>query len=223
MHAAIVHVTYTGTVPESGEVQTDYSGVFGAPGSLVGKSYSAEYIFDTAIGSISASLSRGGTQWGGPTPNIATIVTVGGVAMAPFVGTYESHIQGIDGGAWHRQLASAKVFDANAIGGYNQISSTADVFGGLTLPTSIDAGFTYTLAPGDSGFGFFAIFALDQDSHMQYARFAAAITSMTVEVEAVPLPPAWPMLLLGVLGYGLTTRRRCSAPGCDPRASGRSE
>src|SRR5438309_2193510 len=92
--AAIVNVTYTGTVASG----VDEQGLFGAPNtSLVGDSYIAQYTFDTAVGftfsTPTQNYAYGGDNWGNASPALSTTVTINGVSVT-YVGNNVGSIEG---------------------------------------------------------------------------------------------------------------------------------
>jgi hypothetical protein len=83
--AAIVQVTYTGTVASG----FDYTGVFGSAGTdLTGDSFTARYLFDTTLGVTYSSSSPaenqayGGTGFSIPSPSLGAVLTINGQNLA---------------------------------------------------------------------------------------------------------------------------------------------
>src|SRR3974390_1529 len=79
--ATVVYVTYTGTVVRG----TDPGGIFGQPGSLNGKSFEVDYVFDTgtfADSSPTENFLFGGTAFGSPSPLLGpAVLTIGGLRI----------------------------------------------------------------------------------------------------------------------------------------------
>ncbi len=99
--AALVPVTVWRTV-SSGYDQT---GVFGPAGqSLVGDSYEARYLFNTALGLTLSNPTKnyalGGTNFGVPSPAVSASVTINGVTVT-IGGDYIGYIFGSNNGYWY--------------------------------------------------------------------------------------------------------------------------
>src|SRR4051812_17207364 len=97
--AAVVYVTYTGTVSAG----IDPGGVFGQAGSLSGKSYTVSYVFDTSLGSaVTNSVEDfrfGGTAFGTASPLLdPAVLTIGGFSIN-IKGNLVGEIQGTNQGA----------------------------------------------------------------------------------------------------------------------------
>lgn len=216
--AELVSVTYWGTVFDG----YDYTGVFGpANTSLVGDSYVAHFVFDTARGdTYSGPLSDaahmnyaiGGSAYGLASPAVSASVTVNGHSVGIPVDT-EGEILGCTcqdhnvQGAQVNTPLGALDYTANEIYDYSGI-----------LPISITEPFTYDVVSGDATDGLVEINIWDDATQTYDARaFAEArLTRLSFErVESVPEPSTWAMMLLsfaglGYAGYGRARRRHAA-------------
>jgi hypothetical protein len=219
--AAIVDLTFTGTVISVGY---DQSGIF-VPGglappstSLDGASYTANFVFNTALGySYSSSTESevyGGTYYGVASPLVSASVTIDG-QTANIQGLYDGVIFSCSSScpspygssALLELYAEDKYIAGSPINGSNVTNYTQVVITGLpgSIPSSITTG-TYSSASGFSGTGNVSFFTAPINGNFSPVvdtYFEGSLTDITETVSATPLPSTWLMLLSGFVGLGL--------------------
>ena len=173
--AAIVDVVYIGTVSSN----TDASGYFGPAGgfnNLVGDTYEASFVFNTALGTTYSSATNnyayGGSYIGVATPVVSAIVTVNGQSVN-ITGAYKGVIYGENFGPSmsDMQLHEAETDEDDFTEDYVQTNTGA-------LPASITTPFTYLVGSADTSSGEPAL-QIDGGYTIVYAN----ITSLSVSAE----------------------------------------
>ncbi len=207
--AEIVDVTYTGKVAGL----NDPNQLIGS-NLAVGQSFVATYVFDTSLGDVFSSSNENYAFGGGGTsapglanPLLSASVTIGGssITLPTLTG---GGIQAINVSSGSNQYAAAIRFVPNAI---NDIFTASIIHsgGGGTIPASITTPFTYTVGVGDIGTG---QIVLESSNGFGYwydnAVLDASLTSETLAVPAIPEPPTWTMMLVGLVGFGFIAFRR---------------
>jgi hypothetical protein len=195
--AAIVDVTYTGTVSSG----ADSANAFGLAGAnIVGDSYVAYYRIDTSAGTstTSATVNQtfGGSGVGTTSPILTSSVTINGVTVT-VGGSYYGVTYGENDGApgnfsEQYQFASNNKFGTLVMQNYIDNNSA-------TLPASISTSISYTVVGTDSQFGYYQSPA---DGVIE-----ANLANLNVVVEGVPEPATWAMMILGFLGLGFMAYR----------------
>jgi len=196
-NAAIVYVTYTGTVTAG----TDPGGMFGQSGSLSGQPYEVLYVFDTGSypdNNPTHNFIFGGTAFGNPSPLVgAAVLTVGGVSIE-IGGNKVGEIAGTNNGpnAFSQQLHRANDLNGSAV--ENSIWN----FSSGGLPATITTPFVYHVTSSDAGNSDFSAFG---------ASGNLSVTTLVVSMDppsAVPLHSSWPLTILGFAGVGYMAYRR---------------
>ncbi len=211
--ATIVNLTYTGIVVDAGTGESDGSGLFGPAGSsLVGDTYTAVYVFNTALGGSVYDMNTANnlTIYGGSvflpaistSPSLGATITINGISVfmantAAEGGMLLCTYLGCGGmSSGYNEVYSIVQFSDGG-GGYmeNQLYnygpdgvSTTDI---ATLNFSVDFSDT------DASRGWF-----------EMGSTAADLLPLTVSVSTTPLPPPWTMMLAGLAGFGLLSYRR---------------
>jgi hypothetical protein len=221
--AAIVSVTYTGTV--SGGL--DITGVFGSPGaSLDGQGFTARYVFDTTRGftsshtdaSYTSSTALGGSAYGAESPALYANLTINGITFS-IPGDSAGEIYGYaDSSGFSRQYHQADGALHTELGwGYSDNNSTiwneSSGFGGL--PGTIDVPFSMDTSGNATNSGRFSI---DKTTvaypggiySVDYAYGDLTPTHLS-ETLGAPEPASWALMLLGVFGIGAAARSRRKA------------
>lgn len=218
--AAVVEITYTGHVASG----NDFTGVFGAVGSLAGAAYTATFLFDTALGQTflnDAFLPDNGSQRaeGGPdfnpayaSPSLGSTFTIGAVTVSNSGANY-----GVLGSSAYETGAGSIFSDTSEFSDTalayiskrngNEIDSLAGLLPPLLTP------FTYTVRPGDAAYGRFLVYRYDKTLNVETLWADANLSPETVTLRipgggAVPEPGAWTLLLVGFGVLGATLRRR---------------
>jgi PEP-CTERM motif len=210
--AAIVNVTYTGTVYDG----YDQSGLFGPAGSgLAGSSYKATYTFNTSLGSLSSgptsNLNYGGSSTGFASPLIGGSVTINGQSVAMPRG-YSDSMYGYNDGVLSEQfhLGSYSNFVAGSVYqldlNYNYIVNSL-----ATLPADVITPFVHTVGAGDSHYGYFQRITFDYNAGVFTENTVAYANITTLAVSGVPEPSTWMLMILGFAGLGFAARRRKKA------------
>jgi hypothetical protein len=186
--AALVEVTYTGTMYNSA-ASVDGLGLFGTAGaSLAGQTVSVIFTFDV---SGPVQVGPGNNYIAGSSQGVD--ITINGITHT-IGGQFQSLILGYNDG-----LGSSRVqheaFDS--FSQYVTASLTDNVAG--SLPKSILDPFSYS---GNNGTGFFRFTTGDV---MTQALFTPSQVTLT---QAVPEPSTWAMMLLGFAGIGYMAYRR---------------
>jgi hypothetical protein len=209
--AAIMDVTYTGTVTSGGLGSgIDWLGFFGTAGAnLLGKSWVATYTFDTSLGYLNSSSSKndvyGGSKFGTTSPVLSSMITINGVGKA-VVGSYFGEDSGYNNGSSSLQYHIAQSGQAGQL---QTLQNSISTHNGSLL-ASITTPFSHTVDANDSQTSYF----LDD---LSGENIYANLTSLTVSdhdhvVAAVPEPSTWAMMLLGFAGVGFMAYRRKAKP-----------
>ena len=193
--ADIVTETYTGTVSNG----LDATGLFGSKNAdLSGLTYTATYVFDTAVPG-AAHNSPGATffTYGGGvnTPAVSAAMTINGHTFTTNgLGHAELDASNMSSGSFQTYAQANAAFGSQ----FDNFLETQDP--AAPYPTSLSSPFTYTyLAVGtSSAYGTFKI-GLDQ--------LFLSPTTVTL-TAAVPEPSTWAMMILGLAGVGFMTCRR---------------
>lgn len=210
-NAAIVQVTYSGTVIAG----SDPTGTFGAVNlgvsAYVGEHYVAQYIFDTsrATGIFSHTTADsnyvfGGTDFGNLSPATSAQVTVNG-HIVQFNPTSYSQLSGVSQNVdANAQKAFARLNGSTPGVTHLLLDSTiraADA-GPYTVPVSITNPVIYHPTAGQTATSSF----IYEGSTYLFATIDTL--SISGVASAVPEPSTWAMLLLGFAGVGFLTYRR---------------
>lgn len=202
--AALVNITYTGTV-DDGSYDT---GLFG--GSIAGASFTATFKFDTSISGAfnnfgpTGNYIVGGSAFGGPAPGLSAALTINGITQS-FTPSFDSQIYGANDGT-----NSVQEHIAGNDSNQNFILASITNHGTL-LPPTIDVPFSYIVQPGDSMQGYFYLTTLGPYS----AQGSLTFTSLTETVDgvsAVPEPSTWAMMIMGFCGLGWMAYKRKNGP-----------
>ena len=211
--AAIVNVTYTGTISSG----FDTTGVFGpANSSLTGDPYTTSYSFDTTIGfifsdpNINATIGGPGSATFEPSPSLGGVVTINGYSVT-IGGSYFGEIYGLNDGTTSQSyhdvrdflLYDPTTYDYNIM--YNRIYSTSAL-----IPKSITTSYAYAVTGDDLAYGVvqFSHYS-NPDGQIDYA--IANLSPETLTVSTVPAPAALPLFASGLALMGLLLWRRKSA------------
>jgi hypothetical protein len=221
--AAIVNVTYTGTVSSG----FDTTGVFGpANSSLTGDPYTTAYTFDTTIGfiysspDINATIGGYGSATFQPSPSLGGVVTINGHS-ATIGGSYFGEIYGLNDGITSQTyhdvrdffLYDPTTYDYNIM--YNRIYSSSTL-----IPKSITTAYEYTVTGDDFAYG---VVQFDHYSNpsgqLNYAIANLSPETITVSIPAVPEPATLSRFATGVSIIGLLARRKKRKAAILPRVS----
>ena len=213
--AAIVTITYTGTVLSGG---SDMTGLFGAPGAdLTGDSYTAVYVFDTTLGGNTVSsptenYSYGGSGSNDASPSLGSFIAINGHTET-VSGQYFGQIEGVNVGSYSEQLHSTEDY-SNVVG----ISASQYLLNGISngtasLPATIDQPFEYLRQPSDGTSSLYFNLVYNSDTGTYSVDTVeelspTSITEMVAGVSGVPEPSTWAMMLLGFGGLGFLAWRR---------------
>jgi hypothetical protein len=214
-----VEVTYTGTIiggdgATDGNAAPDRLGLFGTAGaSVTGDTYTATYIFNTNLGTLtsacvpnSANCSSGTTAVTSPPgviPVVSETLTINGKSFSFGGATYPVNgatLEGINNGSSNPSTFFAEV-EAN--GDLNSLRDDLTINNG-SLPSSLVTPFTYTVHSGDGADSTDSFFQADTDGTID--RFEFSIASVTL--APVPLPAAAWLLVGGLCGLGLASKRK---------------
>lgn len=213
VEAANYLITYEGTVSTG----TDTVGVFGAPGALDGRAFTAVFTLTAPLAGASsyddgtvASIG-GGSVLGRPSPVSATL-TMGGATWA-FIGDFYSYAEQFNEFFDQDRLHHyARRFD----GGTNGNDDGLELFisslsNNIVDTTDYTTPLSYAVQQGDTALGKFQI----QDrigtpeTIVPYAEGNLTPTRVTIAAfRAVPEPAAWATMVLGFGLVGGTIRRR---------------
>ena len=200
--AALVEITYSG----SAYFGTDVSGLFGTAGaSLIGKTVSVTYTFDTSVSPIQtvpvhSNYIRGGSNVGGGTvsPSLGAEITINGFTRT-IGGGFDALIKGYNDGAQSSQQHEA--FDS-----FTQYATNSVAAPGNVLPMSITDAFSYNVVPLPGGS------VLPSNGFFRFNDGTLALFTPTLVSEAlvtpVPEPSTWAMMLIGFAGIGYMAYRR---------------
>ena len=226
--AAIVQITYTGTITSG----SDGQGRFGLIGSsLAGDTYTLSEKFNTSVGFNSYSYGNqvdGGTynQFQPASPSLGATLTINGNA-ATIGGTFhgEDVSQHQNGATNNQQLVQEA--DFSGIVSYNNfiISNLTDPSG--KLPADINSSYHFTPSSSDDNNSIF--FSFDTYLNTESAFRAAFVQSLGTTsgnasvlsvdaslVSGVPEPGTWAMMLLGFGGLGFLAYRKTRKGGAVP-------
>jgi hypothetical protein len=208
--ATIVDVTYSGAiygVSYNGNFNgIDAANLFGG-GSLVNKTATVTFTFDTSVSPIQNSFNsnyiRGGSNVGGTvSPGIQATITINGISHT-IGGSYDSLIK-----AYSDFAGSQSQHELSD--GTNFVNASASAIAGA-LPASITTPFSYAAIPLPGGTVVPTTGTIKLDG--EFILFTPTSISESIAVSpAVPEPSTWAMMVLGFFGVGfLTYRRRNSA------------
>jgi hypothetical protein len=207
--------TYTGVV-DSG---ADATNVFGLGGALAGAQFTAEFKFDTNLGTRTTTgvtdQDVGGPFWGGISPIFYSAITINGVTD-----TFDTSQDG-----------SANVFDQTTIFGrwaqtfvysqFDQWTATTgdDEFLQLFVldapnPLSLTTPYTgfniavNTPPPSTNGVSKYRI-----SNGIVLDNYSALLDPLKVVLQPIPEPSTWAMLISGLaaIGFALRRSRRATA------------
>jgi hypothetical protein len=197
--AAIVLETFTGTV-----IGTDTLGLFGAANTQLSTGYTANYFFNTSLGTTSLQpgvFSRtGGTIFSTTSPLVSANLIINGITVS-VGGTYFSELANLNSLAtsFFTFRAVADIYPNANDSFTNSIQSQS---ASVPFPTSIVSPFTYTFQAGDSSFGNFS------KGGEYLALQPQTVTFGVFVAPAVPEPSTWAMMILGFAGVGFMAYRR---------------
>jgi PEP-CTERM motif-containing protein len=213
--ANILNAEFTGNV-NSGICDCDIAsidndGIFGAPGAdLTGFQFTADFLYDTALGTFFQSPTESfldgglGTPVGGVSPVLEADLTINGVTLTinPALGGGASAANGQSGvGNADSYEASDGSGDSISLGFFNPFgSSSGDIPGTIDVPLEFTV---YGSGYDDSGFG---VAFLGTDELILEAH-TLSVTLVSATAPSVPEPSTWAMMLLGLAGLGFATRR----------------
>jgi len=196
--ADIVTETYTGTVSNG----LDAAGLFGSKNAdLSGFTYTATYVFDTAVPT-AAHISTGAdfSTFGGGvnTPAVSAAMTINGHTFTTNGSSHaELDASNISSGSFRTYAQANPAFSQ-----FDNFLSTQDP--AAPYPTSLTSPFTYTYhAVGTSSA--YGSFKIGGDS------LSLSPTTVTL-ADGVPEPSTWAMMILGFAGVGFMAYRRKSKP-----------
>jgi hypothetical protein len=197
--ADTVTETYTGTVSNG----LDAAGFFGSKNAdLLGLTYTATYVFDTAVPT-AAHISTGGdfsTYGGGVnTPAVSAALTINGHTFTTN-GLFHAELDAfnISSGAFQTYARVDPAFGSQ----FTNSLYTQDP--AAPYPTSLTSPFTYTYyAVGSSSAS--GLFKIGGDS------LSLSPTTVTL-TNGVPEPSTWAMMILDFAGVGFMAYRRKSKP-----------
>ena len=228
--AAVVRETFTGAIIGGdgaiGNPALDRLGLFGPVGAnVLGDAYTATYVFDTALGTLtssacspaSASCSSGTNTLSGPPgaiPIVGETLTINGHSFSFGGVTFpvnSAEMVGINNGPADPSNVFAEV-EANS--DLNSLRDDLRLTNG-GLPSSLVTPFSYTVHAGDGADFTDSFFQADTSKGLD--RFEFGIAAVTL-ASGVPEPSTWAMILLGfaclgVAGYrGTKAGRRAFRP-----------
>jgi PEP-CTERM motif len=212
--ADVVVVTYTGVVLTN---SYDVTGVFGFPDNtdIGGQSYTATYVFNTALGDVfsspSTNFAKGGTLYGFVSPALRATLTINGVTVSIGVPNYNAQIYGQNEGTTSAEQAVAQNMEGVAGIGvytYNYVDNEVHSNTG-NLPASITTPFTYTVNPmtdyATQDFQF-ETYNYNTDTFEAYAD--GQLSAETLTVTVVPEPSTWALMFIGFGGLGFAAYRK---------------
>jgi hypothetical protein len=227
MSAAIMDVTYTGTVrgqavgDETRSLQQppgiDTLGIFGTAGAnLVGSSWVATYTFDTSHGTYYSTGDQsyviGGSAFGSISPVLSSMITINGVSKS-VDGSYAGYEYGLNTSFGY----SAQFQEAISLTQDKLVASIFNYNG--SLPASITTPFTHTLDINDTVNN--GMYSTANDTETFFANISILTVSFHEDdgdsgdhdedhehVHGVPEPSTWAMILLGFAGIGFAAYRK---------------
>jgi hypothetical protein len=210
--ATIVNAEWTGTITFG----FDALGIFGpADADLSGLEFTADFLYDTSLGTTLYSSPTGtwleggpGVASGGQSPISKASMTINGFTST-FVPDLVGQIIATNG----QPNIVNEIFDnAESSVGEQILLDMSNSFSQISgsIPGTIDVPLTYTLGPNDTGGGN-ALFGGGPDS------FNLSPVTVTYTIPSigpgVPEPATWAMILVGFAGLGYAGfRRRPRAP-----------
>jgi len=214
--ATIIYVTYKGVVTSD----IDQTGVFGFVDSssdrYAGKSYTADYVFDSTKGFASDPTNpnlktiSGGSYYSSTSPAVSASVTVNGVTVL----VDPSYVSGI----WaypSEQIHIAHNYYDNGIIHFDNYLQNLVLGGQPYLPLSLVGPFTFTIGssgPNDYGGGEFYLYESNNGVTLEHTDIKAQMWTLTVssaEISpGVPEPSTWILMLTGLAGVGFLAYRR---------------
>ena len=207
--AAIVDVTYTGSVYQG----WDQTGIFGivdnSGNAYVGDSFVAKFMFDTTMGntfhSPNLNYATGGSGTPYSNPALGGSVTVNGdtYTIDPIYGEIEGY-HNSSGCCTSGQIDTIESSDAELSGQF--VSADNSV---VNIPASITAPLSFTDPPYSGNVVFTLQVCSDPlcDTTTVFTQVFSTVETFTVTSTATPLPSTWLMLLSGFLGLGFFAYR----------------
>ncbi len=190
-NAAIVDVTYTGTVAAG----FDQTGLFGSPnGNLAGDSYQVMYAFNTVWGNYysfpTESNASGGSSVGVLSPSLGVTVTINGVSVSSNLNGWFDQAYGYnDGVSSSGQYHTTSFFNVGPSSTTSNFLSNFVYAANLTIPANISSPFSYDVQSGDTQAGSVSFSTYDNSGNLLVNTYATAnITNLTVSVISVPGP-----------------------------------
>ena len=225
--SALTRVTYIGVLSEG----KDIAGVFGTPGSLIGKSVTFSMTFDYSLG---RTLPNGsGTLYGTnpttlETPGRSGVVTVGGtsytIAGAHVEGyTFIKHGGSIypDGFEHMFDSFNCPVEGCFSNNNYAESYIRANVSSrspGFLSSSDPRQSVSYVPVIGDSAFGEFHIARLDPEIFNNVELAYGAFRPTSVVISSVPDAPTWSLILVGFGLIGAVCRAEIKTEGLERAA-----
>jgi hypothetical protein len=207
--AVVIQLTYQGTVSSG----TDVTGVFGATGSLAGDAFSLVFRFDTTIGHFTQSATQSEVHGGNLDVPPSTAMpgsawlTINGHTEA-FLGNIGSRDYASFGWSSQQYLQDRFYPVGHEISAFVQM--TIGSSNPLAIPVLITTPYSIaSFSPPNSAGGYFDIHEYAGYTTTRSAYGGLTPTRLDVtDLSAVPLPAAWPMMLLGLAGIGGLVCRR---------------
>lgn len=217
--ASTFNVTYTGIIT----LGSDLTGVFGvsdpSSSAYVGSSYTANFVYDTTLGTPSVSNSStyndftGGTVFGTTSPVLSATVTVNSqtVSIVPPYSIAEISAQNTGSFSSQNHLAYLETNNGDAYF-LNLSKAFVDANNG-SIPASLTQPFTASSGVGGTGEFYLVNFIVVDGSAVFSVNTDIRATLDTITVSsAVPEPSTWAMMILGFAGIGFMAYWRKSKP-----------
>ncbi|HEX9168766.1 MAG TPA: PEP-CTERM sorting domain-containing protein [Roseiarcus sp.] len=216
--AAIVDVTFTGTIffmsYDSGITPIFVPGGLAPSSSFDGKPYTANFVFNTDLGSSTSSATgfsvQGGSSTGFTDPLVSASVTVNGVTEN-IPGLYDSELTLCSSSCPSTAAGSLTLYASD----YSNGGPTGSTTNNRTYLV-IDGAFPSSIIPGpfsftpSSGVGYISLSTAANDGNgtLVNTYFEALLTTATVTVAAsAPEPSTWAMMLIAFAGLGFAGYR----------------